>query len=90
MFQFENESEKRARTWGKELVLEVLTLSQIKTVSFHYIHLLLLLAANTRLTKSSLARKRVWGGSCLIARLRKKFKEAFSAAEETVDEFLVR
>ena len=53
MFQFENESEKTARTWGKELVLEVLTLSQIKTVSFHYIHLLLLLAANTRLTKSS-------------------------------------
>ena len=44
-------------------------------------------------TKSSpgVARKRVWwGGSCLIAAWGKKFKEAFSAAEETVDEFLVR
>ena len=85
---------------AKDPVFELLTLvSQIKTLAFHYIHLLLLLASNARQGQKALpewvpwcgvARKRVWGGSCLIARSRKKFKEAFSAAEETVDEFLVR
>ena len=80
---------------AKDPVFELLTpRSQIKTLAFHYIHLLL---SCLKATKSSpgvggVGRKRVgwWGGSCLIAGRRKKFKEAFSAAEETVDEFLVR
>ena len=83
---------------AKDPVFELLTpRSQIKTLAFHYIHLLLSCLRYSAATKSSpgvggVGRKRVgrWGGSCLIAGRRKKFKEAFSAAEETVDEFLVR